>query len=104
MTIHYHDNKKRKKLNLKKLEPFQTSHCTLRFFIKPIEGFILLHPRGYYALYQPQNSYPLRAGDRLAVNTGDNWIEMEVAHNFEGYYLRNEKISFHHLRVYARLV
>jgi hypothetical protein len=70
----------------------------------PIEGFVLLHPRGYYALYQPDACLELHTGDRLAVDTGANWIAMEVAHSFQGYYLRGEKLSFYPIQVYARLL
>ena len=30
----------------------------------PIEGFVLLHPRGHYALYQPDTCHELCSGDR----------------------------------------
>jgi hypothetical protein len=40
----------------------------------------------------------------LEIDTGQTWIEMEVAHSFDGYYLRGEKLSFYPVQVYARLV
>ena len=69
-----------------------------------IEGYILLHPRGHYALYQPDLCHELHTGDRLEVDTGETWLKMEVAHSLEGYYLRGEKVSFYPMRVYAKLV
>jgi hypothetical protein len=46
----------------------------------PIEGFVLLHPRGHYALYEPNACHELHADDQLLVDTGPTWIEMEVTH------------------------
>ena len=69
-----------------------------------LEGFILLHPCGYLALYRADFCHELHSGDRLEVEVGPVWIEMEVAHSFEGYYLKGEKISFYPKQVYGRLV
>ena len=69
-----------------------------------IEGFVMLHPRGHYALYQPDACHELHSGDRLEIDTGPTRLEMEVAHCLEGYYLRGDKLSFYPLRVYARLL
>ena len=70
----------------------------------PIEGFVILHPRGHYALYQPDRYYKLNDGDQLEVDTGQNWLPMEVAYSLEGYYLRGNKISFFPKMVYARKI
>ncbi len=70
-----------------------------------IEGFVLLHPRGHYAIYPyPGVRHDLACGDRLEVDTGREWITMWVRDGINGYYLSGDKISFYPLMVYARLV
>jgi hypothetical protein len=46
----------------------------------------------------------IRIDDRIKVDTGDEWIEMRIGHDFEGYYLDGKEISFYPRMVYARLV
>ena len=70
-----------------------------------IEGFVLLHPRGHYAIYKYRGQrHDLITGDRLEVDTGLGWITMWVCHGIDGYYLSGDKITFYPKMVYARLL
>jgi hypothetical protein len=70
-----------------------------------IEGFVLLHPCGHYAIYKYRGQrHDLIAGDRLEVDTPLGWITMCVCHGIDGYYLSADKISFYPKKVYARLL
>lgn len=69
-----------------------------------IEGFVMLQHRGRYAIYNQGGLYhELKYGDQIEVETGEGWIQMQVDHDFEGYYLESKRISFYPKRVYARL-
>ena len=64
-----------------------------------IEGFVMLQHRGRYAIFNRDGIYrELKTGDRIEVDTGKDWIEMQVNHDFEA------EISFYPKMVYARLI
>ena len=70
-----------------------------------IEGFVMLEHRGRYAIYtQDGISCELKIGDRIAVDTGKDWIEMQVSRDLESCFLKAQKISFYPKMVYARLI
>jgi len=70
----------------------------------PEESVILNH-RGCYALYDRGGTFrELKDGDRVEVNLGKERIEMRVIHDFEGYYLEGERISFYPKNVRAKLI
>ena len=71
----------------------------------PIEGFIMLEHCGRYALFtQDGISCELKTGDRIEVNTGKEWLEMQVIRDLESCFLKAQKISFYPKMVYARLI
>ncbi len=68
-----------------------------------IEGFVLLHPRGHYAIYPyPGVRHDLACGDRLEVDTGREWIIMWVRDGLNGYYLSkgNQRLS---IKIYHQI-
>ena len=72
---------------------------------QPIEGFLVMHHRGDYAICNRELFYELRQNDCVAVELKkDAWVEMTVMRDMEGYYLKNQAISFYPKMVYGRLV
>jgi hypothetical protein len=70
-----------------------------------IEGFVMLEHRGRYAIYSQDGiSYELKNGDRIEVDMGKDWIEMQVSRDLESCFLKAQKISFYPKMVYARLI
>ena len=70
-----------------------------------IEGFLVMHHQGYYAIYNQGLIYELRRNDCVAVEfMKDAWVPMTVMKDAEGYYLQNQEIAFYPKMVYGRLL
>ncbi len=71
-----------------------------------IEGFLVMHHQGHYAICNRGGLfYELRRDDCVAVELAkDAWVKMTVTKDLEGYYLKNEEISFYPKIVYGRLL
>lgn len=67
-----------------------------------IEGFIMLQHNGYLGMYAKKFYHELREGDRLEVDTGENWIQMSVQKANDGFYLHSETFSFYPKMVYVK--
>jgi hypothetical protein len=72
---------------------------------QPIEGFLIMHHQGHYAICNRELFYELRQNDCVAVELEkDAWVTMTVMRDMEGYYLKSKEISFYPKMVYGRLV
>ncbi len=72
---------------------------------QPIEGFLVMHHQGHYAICSRGLFHQLRRDDRVAVEMQkDTWVELKVMRDMEGYYLQNNEIAFYPKMVYGRLI
>ncbi len=72
---------------------------------KSIEGFLVMHHQGHYAICNRGLFHELRRDDCVAVElTKDAWMTMKVMRDMEGYYLQNNEIAFYPKMVYGRLI
>ena len=72
---------------------------------RSIEGFLVMHHQGYYAICNRGLFHELHPDDRVAVEMQkDAWVELKVMRDMEGYYLQNNEIAFYPKMVYGRLI